>query len=98
MALIAILAATAVIAEANVVVKRFPHVSPLANNAIGMGVGALLLLGLSLVAGEHWLVPQQTATLIALGYLVVIGSVVVFTLYLYVIDRWTASATSYCFC
>jgi drug/metabolite transporter (DMT)-like permease len=36
-------------------------------------------------------------TWLALAYLVVFGSVVVFILVLYVLERWTASATSYTF-
>jgi drug/metabolite transporter (DMT)-like permease len=97
LALLAILVAAVFIAEANVVVKRVPHVSPIANNAVGMGTGAVLLILLSLVAGERWQVPAQLPTVVALSYLVLVGSVVVFTLFLYVIERWTASTTSYSF-
>ena len=97
LALLGIVAAAASIAEANVVIKRFPHSNPLANNAVAMAVGALLIAAASIVVGEHWTVPQQLTTIGALLYLVLLGSVVVFTLYLFVIDRWTASATSYAF-
>ena len=93
--LLAVLGGAVSIAEANVVAKRLPRCHPVANNAIGMGVGALVLLALSLVLGEPLVLPQQPSTLIALGYLALIGSVVVFTLYLFIIERWTASATSY---
>ncbi len=95
LSMLAILIAAVAIAEANVVVKRLPRGQPVATNAIGMGLGALLLLGLSLVSGEARVVPTQLSTLISLGYLVLVGSVVVFTLFLFVINRWTASATSY---
>ena len=77
--------------------KRFPHSHPVANNAVAMGVGALLLLGGSFIAGEPWAVPELLPTLIGLAYVVLLGTVIVFTLYLFVIDRWTASATSYSF-
>jgi len=97
LALLAVLVAAVFIAEANVVVKRVPRVSPIANNAVGMGTGALLLILLSLAAGERWQVPAQLSTVVALSYLVLVGSVVVFTLFLYVIGRWTASTTSYSF-
>jgi drug/metabolite transporter (DMT)-like permease len=95
LSLLAVLAAAAAIAQTNVVVKRFPKSHPTANNAIAMGVGALLLLVLSLVIGERQQVPAEATTLAAVTYLVLIGSVVVFMLFLYVIERWTASATSY---
>ena len=93
--MLAILVGAASLAEANIVAKRLPHCHPVANNAIGMGVGAVLLLGLTLVSGESLAVPVRPSTLVALGYLALVGSVVVFTLYLVVIQRWTASATSY---
>lgn len=93
--ILAILLAALSLAESNVVVKRFPRTSPLANNAVAMGTGAAMLLGISLLAGERPVLPQSPQGWLGLSYLVVIGSVVVFTLYLYVIVRWTASATSY---
>jgi drug/metabolite transporter (DMT)-like permease len=95
LSLVAVLAAAAAIGQTNVVVKRFPRSHPTANNAIAMGVGAVLLLLLSLGVGERQQVPAEATTVAAVVYLVLIGSVVVFMLYLYVIERWTASATSY---
>jgi drug/metabolite transporter (DMT)-like permease len=90
-----VLAGAAAIAAASVVVKRFPHGHPLATNAVAMGVGALLLFGLSVAAGERPALPTEPSTLAAVAYLVIFGSIVVFMLYLFVIERWTASATSY---
>jgi drug/metabolite transporter (DMT)-like permease len=94
-ALLALLGAAVSISLANVIVKRFPHAEPTANNAVAMAVGAFILAGVSLAAGERQAVPVALPTLLALGYLAVVGSVIVFTLYLVVIERWTASATSY---
>lgn len=93
--LLAVLGAAFAMALGNVVVKRFPHSHPLSNNTVAMSVGALVLFGLALIAGESLALPTRVSTVLGLAYLVVIGSVVVFTLYLIVIDRWTASATSY---
>lgn len=95
LSMLAILGAALAIAASSVVVKRFPRSHPMSNNAVAMGTGAILLVGLSLVTGEPLAVPTQAATLAAVGWLVIVGSVVVFGLYLYVIERWTASATSY---
>jgi drug/metabolite transporter (DMT)-like permease len=95
LSMLAILLAAVLVAEANVVAKRLPRCNPVANNAIGMGVGAVVLLALTLVSGERLALPVRPETLVALGYLALIGSVVVFNLYLVVIQRWTASATSY---
>ena len=41
------------------------------------------------------MVPQRAATWVALGYLVVVGSVVVFVLFLFVLRHWAASRTAY---
>ena len=95
--MLALLGAAFAMALANVAIKRFPHSDPLSNNTVAMGVGALMLFGLALIAGESLTLPTRLSTVLGLAYLVVIGSVVLFTLYLIVIDRWTASATSYSF-
>lgn len=93
--MLAILAAAVCLAEGSVAVKRFPRSHPVANNAVAMGIGALVLIVVSLIAGEPRVLPSSPQTWLAIGHLVVIGSVVVFVLFLYVIERWTASATSY---
>lgn len=77
--------------------KRFPPSPPTVTNALAMGVGTVMLLALSALAGEPWRLPESAATWTAVLYLVFVGSVVVFFLFLFVIRRWTASATSYQF-
>ena len=93
--MLAVLAAAACMAESNVVVKRFPKCHPVANNAIAMTTGAAVLLALSLVAGEPRILPTEARTWTAIAYVSLAGSVAVFSLFLFVIQRWTASATSY---
>jgi drug/metabolite transporter (DMT)-like permease len=93
--MLAVLASAVCMAETNVVVKRFPKSHPVASNAVAMGLGSAILLVISLVAGESRALPVEARTWAAVGYLVVVGSVAVFILFLYVIERWTASATSY---
>ena len=83
------------ISEAGVIVKRLPRSHPVVNNALAMAIGAVLLLAVSLTAGESFTLPTQSPALAALAYLVLLGSVGLFMLFLYVIERWTASATSY---
>jgi drug/metabolite transporter (DMT)-like permease len=94
---IAILIGTAFIAEAGVVLKIFPRSHPYATNAVAMSVGALILFVLSTVSGEPRMLPTSIGVWLALGYLVVGVSVGVFLLYIYILGRWTASATSYVF-
>ncbi len=95
LSLLAIVGAAFAIAETGVVVKRFPRAHPVANNAIAMGFGALPLLALAIIAGEPVVIPTQIETVGALAYLVLVGSVALFMAFLFVIERWTASATSY---
>lgn len=95
LSMLAVLLGAVSIAEANVVAKRLPACHPVVNNAIGMGVGALLLLVLTFVTGQRMTLPVRLETVVAVAYLALVGSVVVFTLYLIVIRRWSASATSY---
>ena len=82
-------------AEAAILVRRFPPVHPVTMNAVGMATGALLLLGGAVVSGERLELPDRAATWFAIAYLVPIGSMVVFVLYLVVLRYWTASRAAY---
>jgi drug/metabolite transporter (DMT)-like permease len=84
-------------AEAAIVAKRFPAVPPLVLNALGMALGAMVLLALSFATGEPRTVPVEAATWLGLAYLVVIGSIATFLTYIFVLRRWTASGASYMF-
>jgi drug/metabolite transporter (DMT)-like permease len=93
--MLAVLAAAVCMAESNVVVKRFPKCHPVANNAIAMSTGAAILLVVSVVAGEPHVLPTEMRTWTAVVYVSLAGSAAVFSLFLFVIGRLTASATSY---
>lgn len=95
--LLAILAAAICIAEAAIVAKRFPPVPPLVMNAVGMTMGAAILLAFSFLGGEAHEVPREAPTWLGLVYLVLLGSIALFGTYLFVLRRWTASGTSYMF-
>jgi len=92
--LAAVVGAVAV-AGSSLVAKSLPRVHPLNMNAIGMAAGTAFLAGGSQLLGEAWFLPRESATWTAVGWLVLIGSVGLFQLFLYVIGRWTASATVY---
>lgn len=83
------------IAESAVVAKLFPRVDPAATNAVGMLAGLAILAPVSLAAAEAWTSPQRMDTILAVLYLITVGSVGLFALFLYVLRRWTATATSY---
>jgi len=78
-------------------IKRFPRVDPVVENAVGMTAGAVFLWALTLVAGDAIALPTQTDTIWAVVYMVVIGSGVVFTLYVTVVEKWDASRANYGF-
>jgi drug/metabolite transporter (DMT)-like permease len=97
LALLALLAAALCFAEAAVLVRRFPPAHPVTINAVGMSTAAVLLLALSAIAGESFEAPERTATLVALGYLITAGSILVFVLYVVVLRYWDASRAAYVF-
>ncbi len=97
LSLLAVLGAVFCFAEATVLVRHFPPVHPVTLNAVAMATGAVVLIALSLLVGEDIVVPEQAATWLALAYMVVIGSGVVFVLYVVVIRLWSASRAAYGF-
>ena len=96
-ALIAMLAASLAIGESVILSKRISQNHPVTTNAIGMTTGTVLLLVLSAVVGDAWVLPRTGTAAWAVAYLVTFGSVGLFVLVLLVVKRWTASATSYLF-
>ncbi len=97
LSLLAVLASVLCFAQATVLVRRFPPVHPVTINAVGMTVGAAILLLLSLLFGESLVVPEHRSTWLALAYMVVLGSGPVFVLYLVVVRLWSASRAAYSF-
>ena len=90
----AVLAAVLSTALSGIVVKHYPRSHPVSTNVIGMGVGAILLLVLSFLTGEMKSLPSMSATWLALGWLV-FSSIVGFILIVWLLARWSATATSY---
>jgi drug/metabolite transporter (DMT)-like permease len=92
--LLAMLMSSVIAAEGTVVAKMFPPVKPIVANAIAMAAGGGLLLGLSTILSERWQLPAIPATRWAVGYLI-IASAVMFALFIFVIQRWSAGSASY---
>lgn len=93
---LAVVVAAAAAAESGIVLKLLSSAHPVVTNAIGMSVGAVLLLLLSLLAGESWHAPTSPSVWTAVIYLAV-ASPFLFMLIVYVIKRWTATGASYQF-
>jgi drug/metabolite transporter (DMT)-like permease len=97
LSLLAVLGAVLCFAQATVLVRHFPPVHPVVQNAVGMAAGAAILLVLSLLARESIVSPERGATWLALAYMVVLGSGPVFVLYVVVVRLWSASRAAYTF-
>jgi drug/metabolite transporter (DMT)-like permease len=97
LSLLAVLGAVFCFAQATVLVRHFPPVHPVVQNAVGMAIGAAILLVLSVLARESIAVPERGATWLALAYMVVLGSGPVFVLYVVVVRLWSASRAAYTF-
>jgi drug/metabolite transporter (DMT)-like permease len=82
--------------EAVVVSKLAGRQHPVVMNFLGMSVGGVVLLIVAGAAGERLALPADGETQVALAYLVA-ATVGLFLLVLFVVQRWTASATSYIF-
>jgi drug/metabolite transporter (DMT)-like permease len=93
--LLALFGVAICIAESGIIVKQFPRMHPVALNAVAMAIGTPPLFLLSLVAGETWRVPTSPTTWLTLAYVVPVGSVLLFILIVYILNRWTATAMSY---
>lgn len=96
-AFLGLVAGAACLSEGAIVFKVFPKGNLVATNALALTAGSSALLGLSLISGEKWTLPTASDTVTALIYLVFVGSVAVFYLYLFLLARWDASATAYSF-
>jgi drug/metabolite transporter (DMT)-like permease len=97
LSLLALLGAVLCFAQGTVLARRFPNVDPVTTNAVGMAVGAVVLLALALVFRQTIALPELGATWAAIAYMVLLGSGPVFVLYVVVARLWSASRAAYSF-
>jgi drug/metabolite transporter (DMT)-like permease len=95
--ILAVVGAAVCFAESNVLIKSFPQSHPITTNAIALTAGSAMLFILSALMKETPRLPARPATWVALVFLIIFGSVLVFSLTVYIIKNWTASASSYQF-
>lgn len=72
-----------------------PKSDPMATNALTLTTGVVFLSLASFFLGEPHRLPALPTTWIAIAYTVIPGTVIMFYLYLWMLLRWSASATSY---
>lgn len=95
--ILAMVAAVVCVALGTLLVRRSRSVHPIAMNAVAaLTAGALLTSG-SLVTGQLPTLPTTSQTWGAVIYLAVVGSVVVFSLQLLLLQHWSASRANYVF-
>jgi drug/metabolite transporter (DMT)-like permease len=94
--MIAVVASAVCAAAAGVAGKRHGQaLHPAALNAPAMIVGAAALLGASVLAGDGFTWPRDTATWGAIGYLAIAGSVVTFLIYFALLKTWSVTSLSF---
>jgi len=92
--MLAVFGGAASAAQAAIVIRRIPGAHPLTVNAIGMVIGAILLFATSLLAGEVPEAPGSVGIWVAVAVMV-ISSPLLFVLFVFVVQRWSASAAAY---
>src|SRR5262245_46610057 len=94
--MLAIVASTVCAAAAGVATKRHgAALHPAALNAPAMLIGALALAVVSFAAGDGFMLPQDTPTWAAIGYLAIAGSVVTFLGYFTLLKTWSITSLSF---
>jgi drug/metabolite transporter (DMT)-like permease len=83
------------VAVSTVLLKRLPRADPIGTNAVAMLCGSALLLVIAWVARETPTLPSRPEVWIAFLYLVTLGGIGLFIGVVFIVLRWTASASAY---
>ena len=83
------------LAAGGVLLKRLPRTDPVGTNAVAMLPGAALLIALAGVTREPLVLPMHLEVWTAFLYLATVGSIGLFAGVVYIVQRWTASASSF---
>jgi drug/metabolite transporter (DMT)-like permease len=93
--LLAVFGAAASAALAGVLLKRAPGDHPIATNAIAHGAGAPLCLIASIAIGEDRALPHSVAAWMPIAYLTLVGSIVAFVTFAWLLRRWSVTRISF---
>ncbi|HTD64778.1 MAG TPA: EamA family transporter [Verrucomicrobiae bacterium] len=94
-ALAALFVQAVAVAVSTVLLKRLPRADPIGTNAVAMLCGSALLLVIAFVARETPTLPTRPEVWIAFLYLVTLGGIGLFIGVVFIVLRWTASASAY---
>jgi drug/metabolite transporter (DMT)-like permease len=78
-----------------ILLKRGPRQSPIAANAVGCAVGAVMAGVISAAAGEPRALPVTAAAVLPLLYLTIAGSLGAFVLMSWLVNHWPVTRISY---
>jgi drug/metabolite transporter (DMT)-like permease len=92
--LIAVALAALSASLAGVLLKRAPGGHPVATNAWAQGIGAIMCVAASRALGESQAIPRGEAW-IAIGYLALVGSVIAFVTFAWLLQHWPVTRTSF---
>jgi drug/metabolite transporter (DMT)-like permease len=92
--LIAVALAALTASLAGVLLKRAPGGHPVATNAWAQGIGAIMCVAASRALGEAQAIPRGEAW-IAIGYLALVGSVIAFVTFAWLLQHWPVTRTSF---
>jgi len=93
--LLAIFVAATAASFGTVVFKRGPRQSPIAANAVGCAIGAVIAGVVSVAAGEPHVLPLTAAAALPLLYLTIAGSLGAFVIMSWLVGHWPVTRTSY---
>ena len=94
-ALAALFLQAVAVAASTVLLKRLPRADPIGTNAVAMLCGAALLFVIAFVARETPALPSRPEVWAAFLYLVTLGGIGLFIGIVFIVLRWTASASAY---
>ncbi|NOT34122.1 MAG: EamA family transporter [Candidatus Eisenbacteria bacterium] len=93
--MLAVFGATIAAVLGSLVLKSGPRQSPIAANAVGALVGAVVCIALSVSCGESRTLPGTTTAWLSVLYLAIAGSVGAFVLWAWLVNRWEVSRVSF---
>lgn len=95
MGMLAIFLAAVSAASAGIFLQRGPKQDAIATNAVGVVIGFVCVLLISLIKGEPRPIPSGFKEVFPVIYLAVLGSVVAFGLFAWLITRWRATTAAF---
>lgn len=94
-ALAAVFGAALTASLAGVLLKRAPEGSPVTVNAVAHGIGAAVVIPVSRLLGEPQHLPRTTSGWVSVLYLTVVGSIVAFVTFAWLLQRWPTTRISF---